>query len=286
MQELSHELLEQVLTKLGFSGFPVASASTLQAIYHAWCQRVPFDNARKLMTLREGHSGRLPGDNAEDFYQAWLKHGCGGTCWAGNGALCALLQNLGFDAGHGVATMMVVPDLPPNHGTVWVRLDGARYLVDASILYDVPLVLEQGLNSKVEHPAWGVKCRPHGDTWVIEWRPHMRPKGLDCRIDSLGATLEEFMAFHEATRAWGPFNYELSVRSNRGDMVYGIAMGKWIEIGPRGEITESPLTADDRLARLVDTLQYSEEFASRIPADIPTPPPPGSNTAAAASHRT
>ena len=37
--------------------------------------------------------------------------------------------------------MLAAPDLPPNHGTVVVDVDSAKYLVDCAILHGEPLLL-------------------------------------------------------------------------------------------------------------------------------------------------
>jgi N-hydroxyarylamine O-acetyltransferase len=282
MQQLSHslspEVVEAVLAKLGFSSTPDATLESLQKIYARWCDNIPFCNARKLIALREGKPGPFPGDSAEDFFAAWVKHGTGGTCWAGNGALCTLLQDIGFNARRGIGTMMVAPGLPPNHGTVVVNFGGQDYLVDASILHGDPLLLHED-ESIVDHPAWGVKCRPVDDTWVIGWRPQLRPEGLDCHINSLDISAEQFSDFHEGTRGWSPFNYELSIRANRKGGVVGVAFGKRVDFTQSGELMQTPLEGEARMRLLVDVLGYSEEIAAQIPADIPTPPPPGSKTA-------
>ncbi|NJN51406.1 MAG: hypothetical protein HC809_06115, partial [Gammaproteobacteria bacterium] len=115
---LPPELIVRVLERLRMPAYPENSPRGLEALYRAWCRNVPFDNIRKLIALRANHSGPLPGDDPQEFLEAFLAHGVGGTCWAGNGALCTLLQALGFDATRAVATMMVAPGLPPNHGSV------------------------------------------------------------------------------------------------------------------------------------------------------------------------
>ena len=94
---LNDELLERVLAALGFSHRPERSPAGLRAVYAAWCQKIPFDNVRKLIHLRAGKEAPFPGGVAEDFFEGWLKYGTGGTCWAGAGACHALLSTLGFD---------------------------------------------------------------------------------------------------------------------------------------------------------------------------------------------
>src|SRR5437868_5757404 len=117
---LRANLTEQVLERLGFSARPEPTLGNLSHIYATWCRRVPFDNVRKLIHLYNQAPGPLPGDTPTAFFTDWLEGGTGGTCWAGNGALQALLAALGFRASRGIGTMVTAPDIPPNHGTVVV----------------------------------------------------------------------------------------------------------------------------------------------------------------------
>ena len=136
-----HGLLHRVLDRLGLGASPRCDLDGLRLVYDAWCRSVPFDNSRKLVHVAAGDEGPLPGDDPREFLEAWLRWGTGGTCWAANGALCEVLAALGFDGERGVGTMLVAPDLPPNHGTVAVRADGRRWLLDASMLHVEPLLL-------------------------------------------------------------------------------------------------------------------------------------------------
>lgn len=271
---LDRALQDRVLAKLGLAAAPERSLGGLTALYGAWCQRVPFDNIRKLIHLRRGDAGPLPGTDPTDFFEAWVRHGTGGTCWAGHTAWHALLDSLGFDAVRGVGTMMVAPDLPPNHATVFVTVDGTRYMVDASILHGEPLPVSAG-PSGIAHGAWGVQSRfVDGALPTIRWRPIHMADGLDCRIDGIGVSADVFVTSHEQTRAWSPFNYSLYARVNRGDRVIGAGMGQWIEFDPAGQVRQTPLDPDRRLHALIEELGISEEIARAVPADVPMPPPP------------
>jgi arylamine N-acetyltransferase len=274
MHGLDPALRERVLAKLGFPAPPLPDRAGLAALYASWCQRVPFDNLRKLLHVRSGDPGPLPGDTPADFFAAWLAHGTGGTCWAGNGALCALLESLGFAARRGIATMLVAPDLSPNHGTVSVRLDGATWLVDASLLHGAPLRLDPAHETEVPHPAWGARARPDGGRWLVRWRPQHRPEGLDCRIDALDGSAADFAALHEATRGWSPFNYSLYLRVQRGGRVIGAAFGQRVEIDERGAVAQQALDPHER-RRLLEEAGISAAVAAALPDDRPLPPPPG-----------
>ena len=92
-------------------------------------------------------------------------------------------------------------------------------------------------------------------------------------------TRETFRDYHEQTREWSPFNYELTVRVNRDETVVGAACGQRVEIDRTGSMVRTPLAGDDRLRLLVDTIGMREEIIRRLPPDTPTPPPPGSRTA-------
>ncbi len=277
-ETLPPELLERVLRKLGFSDRPEPTLGSLTALYAAWCRRVPFDNVRKLIHMREGQTGPLPGDGPEDFFVAWLAHGTGGTCWAGNGGLYDLLTSLDYEASRGIATMVTSPDVPPNHGTVLVDLDGVRYMVDASILHNQPLLLVDGQTTAIPHGAWGVEARQQDGRWHIRWRPLHTPAGIDCRIEHVGASGETFSESYEATRAWSPFNYELNARLIRGDALVGVAFGQHVTLDAGGAVDREPISGEDRVRLLIEELGMSEEIARQLPPDEPTPPPPWSRS--------
>ena len=278
-ENLSPDLLERVLMKLGLADRPAPTLDGLQTLYAAWCRKVPFDNVRKLIHLHNHDPGPLPGDEAVDFFDAWLAYGTGGTCWAGNGALHALLVSLGFEACRGMGTMLVAPRIPPNHGTVLVTCGETRYVVDASILHSEPLRLDASTPTGVTHPAWGVQCHRRDGHWFIRWRPVHTPDGLDCRLEHLYVTREAFREHHEQTRPWSPFNYELNARLLCGEAIVGATGGQRVEINGTAGVVRQRLAGDDRLRLLVDELGMREEIARRLPPDTPTPPPPWSRTA-------
>lgn len=278
---LDPRLALRVLRRLGIEP-PGRSVEGLRSLYSAWCQRVPFDNVRKLIHLRAGDAGRLPGDESGDFFAAWLRWGCGGTCWAGNGALRDLLVSLGFDARCATATMMARPGLAPNHGTVIVHCGADRYLVDASILFGEPLPLESALTA-VAHGAWGVQCVPEHDSWTVRWRPLHSVDGLDCHINDPDVPRETFYALYEKSRAWSGFNYELTARINREDQVVGTSFGQFVRYDAAGGVEQRPIARDERRSVLREHLRMAEELIQRLPDDLPTPPPPGTASAARAA---
>jgi N-hydroxyarylamine O-acetyltransferase len=265
------ELVDAVLARLDVER-PTPNLDGLRSVYGAWCRSVPFDNTRKLIHLTEGLDGPLPGSSAEDFFDAWLRLGTGGTCWAGNGALHALLDALGFDADRGIATMLLRRDAPtPNHGTVIVRVAGLRYVTDASILSGEPLPLLEPGDSAATGPLprleW-IDGKP-----AVLWRIARAPGGFPCRIDRIGADAEEFDELHRRTRTWSPFNYMLTFRLVRGETTVGIEDGKRFVLR-EPELDLEPIEGDERARYLADELGIAPEIAARVPPDHPVPPRP------------
>ena len=133
-------LREQVLDRLGLPGPPRTDLEGLAALYGAWCARVPFDNVRKMIALRSRPDGPLPGLGAQDFFEQWMAHGAGGTCWPTSNALFELARALGFEARRVAGSMRDLGVV--NHASVKVRADGREWLVDSSQLTNVPLPLD------------------------------------------------------------------------------------------------------------------------------------------------
>jgi N-hydroxyarylamine O-acetyltransferase len=234
---------------------------------------VPFDNVLKMLWLEERWPGRLPGSTAIDFFRDWIEYRTGGTCWAGNGALFALLRELGFRVERGIATMLSSgPDTPgPNHGTVVVSLDEGRFVADASILSGEPLRLPapgEPVASAIPRIEL-VAGRP-----TILWRTLRAPEGFPCRIDHLGIDDDEWDALHQRTGEWSPFNYALSARLNRGPDVIGVGVGQIFRIGRAGSLEAAPADRMSRNRFLAEVLGIDASVAARVPEDRPTPPAP------------
>ncbi len=95
---LGPELRDRVTKRLGLSSTPAPDFSGLTALYGAWCANVPFDNLGKMIALRTGGDLPLPGMHAVEFFERWLDHGAGGTCWPTSNAFFELVLSLGFEA--------------------------------------------------------------------------------------------------------------------------------------------------------------------------------------------
>ncbi len=175
--------------------------------------------------------------------------------------------------------MLVAPDIPPNHGSVIARFGDDEYLVDASILHRKPILLKIESDNLRQFPAWVNRLFFDDGKWFVEWQPLHREGRIVCRFEYTGATQSDFNQRHERTRLWSPFNYELILRQAFPNDLKGIASGRKVTLNELGEIREVEIDAADRVRVLVEEFRYSEEIATALPPDCPTPPPPWSRTA-------
>lgn len=263
--QLPHELVEQILLKLGFIEPPPVNYSGLSDLYKAWCQKIPFDNIRKRIHLIENNPLPLPGHDDEEFYSGWLRYGVGGTCWAGNAALHTLLNALGFSCERATATMLTDAKQPPNHGTVCVQFRDEQFLVDASMLHNTPLLLAPNHPSAIVHQAWGLSCSPNEQHWSIRWRPLHMLDGCTCRIEKFPVTRETFRQLNEASRRLSPFNDALYIRLNTAESVMGITANMSVVFSPSGKVIKTLLSRKNRSKLLIETMNINEEILSKLP---------------------
>lgn len=273
MFELPAGLVDAVLERLAVAA-PTIDLAGLASIYGAWCRSVPFDNVLKRLWLEERWPGRLPGSTAVDFFRDWIEYRTGGTCWAGNGALFALLRALGFRVELGAATMLSAPDTPgPNHGTVVASLDEGRFLCDASILSGSPLRLPEPGETPPAPAALPAVQVIDGRT-VVLWRTVRQPEGFPCRIERIGLDAAAWDALHQHTGTWSPFNYATSARLERGGDAIGYGAGLTYRIGPDGAFETRPADRHAMVRFLAEVLDIDAAVADRLPEDRPVPPRP------------
>ncbi|MGE3109931.1 MAG: hypothetical protein AB7G11_03965 [Phycisphaerales bacterium] len=292
---ISPATLARVLERLGLSGAPRADLGGLRALYRAWCRSVPFDNMQKIIALKEAPAGPLPGESAEDFFDLFLTHGTGATCWPSARAMHALLDALRFSARRAAGSMLDGGDL--NHGTNRVTLDAREWLVDTSILSDDPLPLDADVFNnfnpvqpiEVEYtgphqpgPGGGGPAQPGGH--VIWWYTPAFEPSMPCRLlaDHVGEPL--FRERYEASRSVGPFNHRLYARRNfDGEML--VIVGSDLFSRTAGRVDRATLSREQLLSTLRDRFGYSPAVISRWascggldacfePSAAPPGPPP------------
>jgi N-hydroxyarylamine O-acetyltransferase len=257
---------EAVLDRLGFSVAPAADKAGLDAVYLAWCRRVPFDNVIKRIHMTSGAAGPLPNGEPEAFFALYLEHSTGGTCWPSSGALFALLESLGFDATRRSAAMRDDVLGPIHtHGTIIVRLDGERYWVDTSMLTDRVVPLSSGL----EDPIHQVRVEPVDDRWRVHWIHPWKDEKVPCLLLDPDVTQQHYLDRYEWSREFSPFNTFLSATVNTPTSRLSASAGARRE-RTAASVTNEPY-GDHRDELLIEAFGYSEEIVSQLPPDDPFP---------------
>jgi N-hydroxyarylamine O-acetyltransferase len=206
---LSSELRDRVLDRFGLSSAPPTNLTGLQLLYGRWCEKVPFDNIRKMIALRTGDTSPLPGIRADDFFETWLADGAGGTCWPGANALWALLVSAGFDARRVAGSMRDTGIV--THGTVKVAIDGMDWLVDSSLLTLVPIEIGPRVTGHAD-PIVSVEVEPTNDGHLVWFEVAPGTQAFPCRLLVDPASVEFFEQRYEASRTVSPFNQRITAR--------------------------------------------------------------------------
>jgi len=209
---LQDDLRDRVLERLGFSHFPTPNLECLEALYCAWCARIPFDNVRKMIALRAKESRSLPGGQSREFFENWLSFGAGGTCWPTSNGLFELLCSLGFEAQRITGCMRDLGII--NHASVKVRIDDLDWLVDSSLLTNVPLPLSHNVFIHTD-PVFAVEVEPDERTHVIWSNTPPNSTYLPCRLLANPADHACYLEKYERSRNQSPFNQRLYARRNR-----------------------------------------------------------------------
>jgi|GEM_PF-526000 len=208
---ISEKLRRRMADRLELDTVP-QDINGLFAVYAAWCRKVPFDNVRKLIALRTGDTGPLPGSDATDFMEKFLEHGTGGTCWSSSNALFEFVTAYGFNARRIAGSMR---DLGvPGHGSVKVALNGMDWMVDSSMLTMFPIPITGELYV-YRDPLFGVEVEPTEESHLVWFNTPPYEDYFPCRLLMDDVSYAFYMERYELSRTRGPFNHHVSIRYNR-----------------------------------------------------------------------
>lgn len=257
---LSDDLRKRVARRLDIpTGLPT-DITGLFALYGAWCRHVPFDNVRKLIALRTGDTGPLPGSDAADFLENFLKHGTGGTCWSSSNALFEVVVSYGFVARRVAGSMR---DLGvPGHGSVKVTINAQDWLVDSSMLTMFPIPITDQYYM-YRDPLFGVEVEPVDGSHLVWFNTPPYDDYFPCRLLIDNVSLDFYLERYEISRTRGPFNHHLSIRYNRGDartVIQGHTRHRVTELGG---LQSTELSREALVATLRDEVGMSPEILSR-----------------------
>jgi len=280
-REISDDVKGRVLERLGLAAAPSPDLNGLSDLYRAWCQQVPFDNVCKVIALRTKPDAALPYMDATEFFENWLAHGAGGTCWPGSNALFHLTRALGFQSERLVGAMRDLGLMNPS--SVVVECAGADWLVDSSLLTNMPLPLGEDVFVHSDPAAPAEIEMVDGGTHVVWCHVPPNSSHLPCRLSREPVDHAYCVAAYEASRQMSPFNQRLYARRNRaGALVVLFGNTRFVKTEDGLESRDlSPVGLCDALR---DDIGLSQELveewagtgalqASFEPPSGPKPPP-------------
>ncbi len=270
---LSPELLERVLEKLGLTERPSLDLAGLNTLYAAYCGNVPaIDNIRKRIWFAGERRGPLPGGVAADYFENWLDHGTGGTCWPTNGAVHALVHSLGFDARR-IAGCIIMEEYPgTNHGSVLVTLEGVDYLIDGNLGAFKVLPLVPGRTTSTGDGLHAISAVPIEAGFDVIWyRSHDRLEPLTFRTEPEHDPVDQafFLARYDLTKQLSVFNDALFICRRFPEFIVTLGRKNKMTVAADGTMTKTEINDTERRRVLVEEFGISEEIAEALPPDVP-----------------
>lgn len=267
---ISSSCLDRVCSQLSIKHANGCSFEYLSHIYKSWCEQVPFDNLAKIVRLSADPLAPLPGAAAQDFFECWLNVGVGGTCWAGNGALFALLGALGYEvefvAGNMLPTLSVTPS-PPAHGAVIVKIEGAEYLLDATILHGVPIKIAP---HETRCNTFYYRVLIVNGEIYIRWRPLGRPF-FYFHLNRRNLSEEYILESHKKSRVTSKFNGSPIIRIVRSGSIHGVVKDSLIVRDPVGDELFEDLAQFSLSEELHRKFGICHQFANQLVRTIEKP---------------
>jgi len=265
-------LVERVLAKLGLRQRPTLDLIGLNLVYEAFSGNVPFDNVQKRIWFAGPQTTPLPGGDPNEFFNNWLQHGTGGTCWPLNGAMYTLMHALGFHARRIVGSV-IVEGYPQgaNHGSVLVTLDGISYLVDAWMASFKVLPLVPGRPASTGGGIHDIRAVPTENGFeIISYVGFNRALPLPFRPEPEHDPVDHsfFLARADRTRAVGFFNDALFITRHFRDSILTIGRKSKFRVAADGTLTKTEVGEVERRTTLIEEFGLSEEIVQALPHDL------------------
>jgi len=270
---LAPELLERVLARLGLRERPPVDLAGLNSLYAAYCGNVPFDNVQKRIWFASDQTRALPGGNPTEFFENWLAHGTGGTCWPINGALYTLVRALGFDARR-IAGSVIVEGYPQgaNHGSILVTLDGVEHVTDAWMCSFKVLPLKPSTPASTGDGIHDIRVVPRENGFeLLSYAGWDREQPLPFRPEPEHDPVDHafWLGRYDRTKKVGFFNDTLLICRHFRDSILTIGRKNKIRVAADGSLTKTEITDAERKAVLIKELGLSEAIVEKLPPDVP-----------------
>ncbi len=272
---LPDQLFERVLIKLGLTERPGLDLVGLNTLCAAFSGNVSNDNIQKRIWFAGEQTTPVTGGNPIEFFENWLVHGTGGTCFPINNAIYTLARSIGFDARRIAGSIIMEGfELDANHGSVLINLVGIDYLVDAQIAAFKALPLVPGQAASTGKGIHDIKAVPVEDGFHVLWytghnREQPVPFHLTSQYDPVdnGFFLTQYDLSTSNSRS--PFNESLYISRHLSDSILTLGRKNKITVASDNTVTTTELTDEERRSVLVEDFGVSEETVNALPPDVP-----------------
>jgi len=268
---LSPSLVERVLAKLGLKNKPTLDLAGLNSLYAAISGNIPFDNIQKRIWFATDRKKPVTGGDPREFFENWVRHGTGGTCWAGNGGMYALAHALGFQARR-MAGSVIVANYPQggNHGSVLVTLDGIEYVFDHTFGAFKVAPFIPGKRASTGTGIHNIEVIPVDGGFEVFFHLGWTEDALPFRTEPEHDPVDHsfFIDRYDNASRVGFFNDTLLISRRFANSTVTIGRMNKIVISPGGSLAKTELTPAQRDQVLIQELGLSPEVVSMIPPDV------------------
>jgi len=267
---LSPALVELVLAKLGLQNKPTLDLPGLNTLYAAICGNIPFDNIQKRIWFASDRKKPVTGGDPRDFFENWVRHGTGGTCWPGNGGMYALAHALGFQTRR-MAGSVIVANYPQggNHGSVLVTLDGVDHVFDHSFGAFKVAPFVPGKPASTGTGVHNVEVIPVDGGFEVFFHLGWTEDALAFRTEPEYDAVDHsfFIARYDNASRVGFFNDTLLITRRFANSIVTVGRMNKLVISTDG-LAKTELTAGQRDEVLIQELGLTPEVVSMIPPDV------------------
>ena len=276
---LQPDLVERVLARLGLADRPGTDLDGLNSVYAAISRNLSNDNIQKRIWFGGGRTTPVAGGEPTEFFENWLAHGTGGTCFPINGAMFALLEALEFPARRIAGTMMEPGAVRgiSNHGSVIVAFDGVDYVVDAQISGFEALPLDPARETRTTRGIHTIRAFPIEDGFEIRFfTGHARDKEYRFQTEPESDPVDHarFLSLYDRSAkqdGYSPFNAAMYICRHFDDSILTLHRGFKYAVAQDGSVTTSEVDDVQTRDALITEFGISEEAVVALPEDEPGP---------------
>jgi len=272
---LHEQLFDRVLSKLGLAERPALDLVGLNTLCTAFSGNVANDNLQKRIWFAGEQSKPVTGGNPIEFFENWLVHGTGGTCFPINNAIFTLARSIGFDARRIAGSIIMEGfEQDANHGSVLVTVEGIDYLVDAQFAAFKALPIVPGQAASTGKGIHDIEVVPVEDGFHVLWYAGQAREQPVCfhltsRYDPVDNDFFLTQYERSTSNSRSPFNESLYISRHFSDSILTLGRKNKITVASDNTVTTIEVTDDERRRVLIEEFGISEDTVNALPPDVP-----------------